>query len=192
MPDLELPTPRLRLLAFTADSAAAAIHDRPRCESLIRAAIPAEWPPIDLADVQEMMAAKLAANPEETGWHGWFVILRAAASPVPAQRDTLIGSVGCGKWGAQSILHFGYGILPAYFRNGYATEAAVALIEWVMRQPGVARVEATTFERHTASLKILDRCGFTCLGVSPDDDKAAESDRQGRGRLMLFARESRG
>lgn len=55
----------------------------------------------------------------------------------------------------------------------------MCLINWVMSHPYVVRVDATTFERHTASIKILEKCGFECRGVSPEDHKAAESDRQG-------------
>ena len=73
---LELFTHRLRLLALTAESAAASIADRARFGQLISAAIPAEWPPIDLADVQGAIAAKLAADPTQAGWCGWYVIAK--------------------------------------------------------------------------------------------------------------------
>lgn len=185
---LELLTPRLRLLVLTADSAAAAISDRDRFARLIDAVVPADWPPETLADVQGLMAEKLAADPGLAGWWGWYVIARPG---VVAESATLIGTVGCMRWGSENRPHFGYGLLPAYFRRGLASEAAVALIEWVMAQPGISRVDATTFERHDASIRILERCGFTCRGVSPDDATAADSDRQGRGRLMLYVRDDR-
>jgi RimJ/RimL family protein N-acetyltransferase len=58
-----------------------------------------------------------------------------------------------------------------------------------MQQPEVDRVIATTFERHHASVKILTRCKFICVGVDPNDAQADERDRQGRGKLMRFIRE---
>jgi RimJ/RimL family protein N-acetyltransferase len=161
--------------------------DRVRLSLLIGAKVPAEWPPETLADVEGMLAAKLADNPQEAGWWGWYIIARPG---VVAQRATLIGSVGCSRWGPQSLPHFGYGVLPAFERRGLTTEAAQALIAWVMAQPGITKVVATTFERHAASIRILERCGFENHGVSPDDSQAAESDRQGRGRLILFVREA--
>jgi len=180
---LEIFTPRLRLIAFTAESAAAAIADRARFAQLLSAAIPGDWPPVDLADVQGAIAAKLTADPTQTGWCGWYVIAKPG---IVGPEPTLIGSAGCGSWGASPTLLFGYGLLPAFFRQGFASEAARAVIEWAFRQPGVTRVEATTFERHIASVKILERCGFIAQGVSPDDAAAPESDRQGRGRLIHF------
>lgn len=180
---LEIFTPRLRLIAFTAESAAAAIADRARFAQLLSAAIPGDWPPVDLADVQGAIAAKLIADPTQTGWCGWYVIAKPG---IVGPEPTLIGSAGCGSWGASPTLLFGYGLLPAFFGQGFASEAARAVIEWAFRQPGVTRVEATTFERHIASVKILERCGFIAQGVSPDDAAAPESDRQGRGRLIHF------
>jgi len=182
----EIHTPRLRVLAISAASSAAAITDRVLFSRLIDADVPNAWPATDLADVEGMLAAKLTEHPQEIGWWGWYVIAKPG---VVAERATLVGSVGCSRWGIANLPHFGYGVLPEYERRGFATESALALIEWVMAQPGVTRVEATTFERHVASIKILERCRFLNRGVPPDDGKAAESDRQGRGKLLLFMRE---
>jgi len=180
-----IATRRLTLVAISAAAAHASIADRERFGALLDADIPAAWPPETLADVEAMLAGKLAEKPDEIGWWGWYII---ALPGVVSERATLIGSAGCGRWGPENLLHFGYGVLPAFERRGFTTEAARALIEWVMSHAEVTRVIATTFERHFASITILERCGFVCRGVSPDDDKAAESDRQGRGRLLLFER----
>lgn len=183
MPPGDLRTHRLRLTPLTAStSAAAARGDVGTLARLLGVRVPPEWPPIDLADVQGLLAEKLAAHPEEAGWWGWYVILESG----PEGGPELIGSAGCTRWGSGGTLHFGYGLLPAFFGRGLATEAATALMAWVVAQPGVDRVEATTFERHRASVKILQRCGFVDQGVSPGDGDAAESDRQGRGALHLF------
>ncbi len=182
---LELLTPRLRLIPFTAQSAAAAIDDKHAFARIIEAVVPTNWPPETLADVEGMMASKLAENPDQEGWWGWYIITRPG---VAAEQPTLIGSIGCSKWGAEGHPHFGYGILPEFYGRGFTSEAAVKLIEWVMSHPDVSRVEATTFERHVASIKILEKCGFECRGVSPEDHKAAESDRQGRGKLVMYVK----
>ena len=182
---LELLTPRLRLIPFTAESSAAALANREEFSRIIDALIPSDWPPETLADVEEMMASKLAAKPEDAGWWGWYIITKPG---VLSDQATLIGSAGCSKWGTEGHPHFGYGILPAFYQRGFTSEAASELIKWVMGQPGITRVDATTFERHTASIKILEKCGFEFHGVSPDDLKAAENDRQGRGRLVMYVK----
>lgn len=183
---LELHTRRLKLLAWTRENSADAIGDRAMLACRIDADVPPDWPPETLADVEGVLAGKLVQHPEQVGWWGWYIIAKAGEV---GERATLIGSAGCSRWGEGGLPHFGYGLVPAYFRRGFGTEAALALIEWTMSQPGVTRVVATTFERHHASIKILERCGFRCEGVSPEDATAAESDRQGRGRLLQFVRE---
>lgn len=182
---LELLTQRLRLIPFTAQSTAASLENRQEFARIIEAHVPDNWPPETLADVEAMMASKLADNPSQAGWWGWYIITKAG---VAAETPTLIGSIGCSKWGSEGHPHFGYGILPEFFGRGFTSEAAVCLIDWVMSHPEVVRVDATTFERHVASIKILERCGFECRGVSPEDHKAAESDRQGRGKLVMYVK----
>ncbi len=184
-PTLEIATERLVLKALTPASSRAAISDRPLFSRLLGAHVPEGWPPATMADVEGLMAAKVAEHADEPGWWGWYIVARPG---VVNERPTLVGSAGCSRWGPEDLPHFGYGVLPEFERRGLATEAATALIEWVFGHPEVHRVVATTFERHYASIRILARCGFACRGVSPDDDKAAESDRQGRGKLLLFER----
>ena len=112
---LELLTPRLRLIPFTAESAAASLEDRADFARVIRAHVPENWPPETLADVEGMMASKLAEHPDQSGWWGWYIITKAG---VVAERPTLIGSIGCSKWGAEGHPHFGYGILPEFYLRG--------------------------------------------------------------------------
>jgi hypothetical protein len=98
-----ISTTRLQLVALTRENAAAAlsIHDSPGARQhfaqlLAGANIPTDWPPVDWADVQEMMASKLATStPSTTGWHAWggtwYIVARAG---VVAPHNTLIGTAG--------------------------------------------------------------------------------------------------
>ncbi len=187
-----LHTARLTLIAATASLARAAVSDHPRLARELSAIVPDSWPPPTLADVQEMIASTLEANPTAAGWVSWFIIARE----VPGiDHPTLVGTTGAGSLSGPPVpgqpIHFGYGILDEFHRRGIATEAAMALVNWVIRQPEVKTLRATTFERHIASIKILERCGFTCTGVAAEDPEAPESDRLGRGRLMEFLRHVR-
>ena len=59
----------------------------------------------------------------------------------------------------------GYGVLEEYQGKGYATEAVNAVSEWALRQPDVSKIEAEAEESNTASLKVLEKCGFTRTGM---------------------------
>jgi len=128
-----------------------------------------------------MFAAALANNPDQVGWWGWYGLLQPA---VPLAVPTLV--VTCGAMRQDDVALLGYGTLKPFEGQGFASEAAAALAAWASTQPGVRRVIATTFERHVASRRVLDRAGFVVVGPSASDATAPESDRQGRGTLWEF------
>jgi RimJ/RimL family protein N-acetyltransferase len=78
--------------------------------------------------------------------------------------------------------------VPECEGQGIASEALGGLVAWAAASGRVTQMRATTFERHWSSIRVLEKNGFVCLGVNPDDAQAAESDRQGRGRLMIWRR----
>lgn len=57
-------------------------------------------------------------------------------------------------------VEIGYGLLPAYRGNGYASEVVAAMAAWAAKQPGVFRVEAETEPDNFASQKVLAHAGF--------------------------------
>lgn len=164
---------------------ASAARDHVVLARVLGAEVPDHWPPIDLADVLQLMSDRLKAEPHAVGWWGWYMVTLPG---IVATSSVLVGSCGCSPFGDENCPMFGYGILPQFERRGLTSEAALAVAEWAIAQPGVRRLQATTFERHAASIRILTRCGFVSRGVSPHDAEASERDRQGRGRLLLFER----
>jgi len=179
-------TPNLILIAGTAALARADITSRPDFARLLGADVPAEWPQRDFADIQELSAQKLEDESVQPGWWHWYAVRKAAGANPPVLIGT--GGFGGGPDDAGSVV-LGYGILPPFEGRKYGTEIAQGLAQWASTQPSVARILATTFEQHVASVRILEKCGFACRGVSSEDAAASDADRQGRGRLMLFAKE---
>jgi len=54
----------------------------------------------------------------------------------------------------------GYIINPAYWRQGYATEAVLTLLEYVKNHLNIYHIEATCDTENIASQKVLEKCGF--------------------------------
>lgn len=197
MPDLTLHSPRLTLVAVTPQLARAAITDRARVAELLSADLPDAWPQDTIADVLELMSSKLTEDPSRVGWCSWHILLRPSNA---SARPTVIGNAGVSGisngWfnppGPDGRAIVGYGVLPAFERQGFATEATRAILHWAATQSAnpVTEFHATTFERHHASRRILEKLGFTLVGVSPDDAQATDSDRQGRGQLLLYKRDT--
>ncbi|GMV27257.1 MAG: hypothetical protein AMXMBFR58_32880 [Phycisphaerae bacterium] len=180
-----LETPRLRIVPATAELSHAAISDRAAFAAQLGAVVTDQWPPEVLADVEAMFAGKLAEQPDMVGWWGWYIIARAGGL---ADRDTLVGSIGSSPPDDAGMTMFGYSVLPAFQGRGIGREAAVRFTGWLAEQRQVRLIRADSFEGNTASCRILDRCGLTRIGVSPDDASAPDSDRQGRGTLMRYER----
>ena len=58
-----------------------------------------------------------------------------------------------------------YELLAAVHGNGYATEAARAVVDW-SREAGLARLWADVWAWNAASLRVLEKLGFRELGRS--------------------------
>ena len=81
-----------------------------------------------------------------------------------AGQDTLAASGGFMGAPEDGAVEIGYSVLPAFQRQGYATEMAAALADWALAQPGVARVVAEADAENTPSVRILRRLGFAETG----------------------------
>ena len=189
-PALCIATPRLDLIAATATLARADASDQPRFGALLQAEVPTSWPPSVLADVQEYFADQLEKGFALPGWWSWYALKKQAEErPGQKPRHVLIGSAGfAGQPDSEGTVTLGYSITPGFEGDGYATEIVAGLLRWVAATGRVRRVHASTFERHAGSVRVLEKNGFVCRGVSSEDSGASDQDRQGRGKLMLFVR----
>ncbi len=157
----DLKTQRLRLVAITpamltADEAADGSLGR-----LLGAEVTAEWPPEHWEPhVYRFIAKQYEEEPNTRGWHRYVVL--------QGRRPTLIGAVG-GFPKLECDVEIGYSTIPSYQRKGYGTEAARALVEWLLKQKDVKSVSAQTYPRLPESIKVMERCGMTYVGAGEDD-----------------------
>jgi RimJ/RimL family protein N-acetyltransferase len=78
----------------------------------------------------------------------------------------LQGSTGLDRHGRNSLWR-----RPSFEGQGYATEAAAALVAYAFATPRVAVVRAHTLPTANASTRVLAKCGFGQVGtvVDPED-----------------------
>ncbi|HET9017922.1 MAG TPA: GNAT family N-acetyltransferase [Thermomicrobiaceae bacterium] len=156
---MELRTERLELIACTATVTEAALADPAEVGRLLGVRVPAGWPSNDLRDILPGYLRDVAADSDLLGWGPW-VIVEAAGRVV-------VGDAGFhGEPDAARTVEIGYGILPAYRRRGYATEAARGLVGWAFGRPGVARVVAECEADNVGSIRVLERLGMARAGVA--------------------------
>ena len=92
--------------------------------------------------------------------------------------DISIGICGLIKRDTLDDVDIGFAFLPGYTRNGYATEAAMAVLEDAWITLGIKRIVAITNSDNADSIKVLKRIGmkYEKMIKSPNDETA----------LMLF------
>jgi RimJ/RimL family protein N-acetyltransferase len=68
----------------------------------------------------------------------------------------------------------GYTVLPKFQRQGYATEAAKAMMEWARIQHGVTSFYLSIAPHNSASLAMAAKLGFEQVGEQIDDEDGLE------------------
>jgi RimJ/RimL family protein N-acetyltransferase len=116
-------------------------------------------------DVSPNWLAALRNSSVPDPWrHGFFVVHRDGGS--------VIGTAGFkGPPDATGTVEVAYGIVHSFEGQGYATEAAAALVDFAFASGQVRTVRAHTLPEANASTRVLLKCGFRHVGtvVDPDD-----------------------
>jgi [ribosomal protein S5]-alanine N-acetyltransferase len=156
----DIVTPRLSLIAMTPEMLLSEQAGDGRLGELIQCDIPANWPPEHWEPhVYVFLLNQLAEHPEQLGWP------RYVSFGSPDGRRTLIGTLGAfTKADKRSECEIGYGILPQYEGRGFATEAAMALIDYLGADEQLTSVIAHTFPSLAGSIRVMEKCGLTYDG----------------------------
>ena len=161
--DLVLMTPAFFTAAISGDQAQAA--------QVLGVSILPEWWPVSDHKVNRL--AQVHQNPALLPWMERAIVLR---SP-----QTMVGSIAfhmaaepepvrpLGPGGVE----FGYTIFAPFRRQGYATEACQALMDWAQQQ-GVTRFILTISPENQPSLRIAAHFGFVKIGEQMDEEDGLE------------------
>jgi len=117
------------------------------------------------AEISPDWLARIRTSTAPDPWTHGFTILHQASG-------ARIGSCAYkGPPDADQTIEIAYGVDPAYQGRGVATEAAQALVEHAMRSGQVRVVRAHTRPDGKASMRVLGKLGFTCIGevFDPED-----------------------
>jgi [ribosomal protein S5]-alanine N-acetyltransferase len=158
----DLKTARLRLVAITpvmlkADEAADG-----SLAKVLGAEVTADWPPEHWEPhVYHFIEKQYEDEPRTRGWHRYVLL--------PKGRGwVLIGAVGAFPK-LEGDAEIGYSTIPSYQRQGYGSEAARALVDWLLTQKDVKSVSAQTYPSLPESIKVMERCGMTYVGSGEDE-----------------------
>lgn len=144
-----LLTPRLRLEPITHELALAARSGGGAFAAKLGAEAPPDWCAASLA---------LVARAAPRAW-GQGAPIRAVA--IDRADDVVIGDVRFEPLSqARNEVEIGYGIARSRRRQGYAVEAAGAVIDWLFASGGAEKLIAGCDRRNLASVRTLRKLGF--------------------------------
>jgi RimJ/RimL family protein N-acetyltransferase len=158
----DLRTARLRLVAITPAMLAADEAADGSLAKLLRARVTTEWPPEHWEPhVYQFIRKQYEEDPRTRGWNR-YVLLADGGHRI------LIGAVG-GFPKPEGDVEIGYSTLSSFQRKGYGTEAARALVSWLLTQKDVQSVSAQTYLSLPESIKVMERCGMRYVGRGDDE-----------------------
>lgn len=92
------------------------------------------------------------------GYYDWAVVEKESGK--------MIGTCGYARLDERhNVGEIGYVLNKAFRHKGYATEAALAVIEFGFKQLGLNRIEARYMAENEASRHVMERCGMTFEGI---------------------------
>ena len=151
-------TPRLELTRATVEILESDLHDKKELARLLRAEIPAAWPPPFLDENVLCAFMEMCADTGESRFSTWYWV---RDDPRAGPR-TLIGNGGILPMeSAPDAVILGYSVLDEFQNRGYATEAIRHLIPHFFTFTGIRRIAATTSPDLGASIRVLEKNGFT-------------------------------
>jgi RimJ/RimL family protein N-acetyltransferase len=147
-------------------------NDLAAAEQIIGLAVPPAW--LEQRSLYNMRLETLRHDPTEQQWLLRAVVARATS--------TIIGYIGFHTAPNPEYLHesvpggieIGYTIEPPFRRQGYASEACTALMQWATREHGVRRFVLSISPDNTPSLRIAERFGFHKIGSHIDEEDGPE------------------
>jgi ribosomal-protein-alanine N-acetyltransferase len=152
-------TDRLRIVAGTRVLAEAETEGGAKLSKLLGALVPETWPPDSLGDASGYFYGLFKEHPEWEGWLTWYAIRVDNDHPV------LCGSIGFkGPPDGRGMVEIGFSVLPGFQGQGLATEMVAGIVQWAKKQPLVKHIEAETHVDNKASIRVLERNSFVCIG----------------------------
>jgi RimJ/RimL family protein N-acetyltransferase len=158
---MELRTRRLKVVLQTRQEVERMLEAMSEYE---RSQVSAEW------------LARVRASAEPDPWISAFRVVRL-------NDDSVVGSCGFKGPPAEGVVEIAYGTHPEDEGRGYATEAALALIDFASSSAEVRLIRAHTLPDAAASKRVLAKCGFRYVGdtVDPEDGMVSRFERPAGG-----------
>ncbi|MEH2058011.1 MAG: GNAT family N-acetyltransferase [Nostoc sp.] len=154
-------TKRLYLVPFTLDIVKAAILGNSELARVMAVKVLSNWPDEEFIQNLPRIAHILTKCALQSQW-GWGSLI------IHQAENTLIGHVMIkiipdATGSPTDSVELGYQIVPSYRQQGYASEAAKAMADWTLYQPGIEKVTAGCDADNIGSKRVLEKIGMRLI-----------------------------
>jgi RimJ/RimL family protein N-acetyltransferase len=107
---------------------------------------------------------QVRSNPSVNKWFVRWMVEKSSRE--------IVGSASFhGPPNEQGMMEIGLGVHPDFHRRGYGAEALTGMWSWVVEQPGVELLRYTVAPDNLASIALVVKFGFVCVGqqIDPED-----------------------
>lgn len=111
---------------------------------------------------------QLAKDPGRYPWSLRAIVLRADGRMIGFVN--FHGAPGINDVSAADALELGWSVFPEHRRMGYATETALALMDWATEVHGIRRFISATTPDNAPSLRVHEKLGFVRTGEIVDGE----------------------
>jgi ribosomal-protein-alanine N-acetyltransferase len=162
---------RLDLVSLSAGVLEALLEGRrSEAEAELGLSIPSDWPDHGTTSFVRMRLGQMRADPEAQRWLARVLVRRRDGRMVG--HAGFHGPPGSGGL-APGKVELGYTVFPSFRGRGYATEAALALMEWAEGE-GIHNFVASVGPANDPSLAIVRKLGFVRTGEQWDEEDGLE------------------
>ncbi|MBK7258981.1 MAG: GNAT family N-acetyltransferase [Ignavibacteriae bacterium] len=166
---MRIASPRLELISATTALLEMELASPQKLGVALGAQVPDGWPPGEYDEnAIRWLLDRLKAQPEAAGWFAWYALLKAETGP--GAKPHLVAAGGyTGPSDENGQIEIGYSVVPAFGKRGIATEMVAALVQHAFADPRITRVIAHTFPTNVASIRVLEKNGFTLEGPGAEE-----------------------
>ncbi|TVR45325.1 MAG: N-acetyltransferase [Puniceicoccaceae bacterium] len=160
---------RLDLIPMTPAFLRASLdHNTQKAEQVLQLSLPSDWP----GESEAMLGLRRKQLEEDPTLQQWLIramVLRGAAF--------MVGHIGFHTAPDAEYLRtlspggveFGFTVFPSFQRQGFAREAAIALIHWARQTHGVNRFVLSIRPDNVPSQRLAAELGFRRIGSHVDE-----------------------
>ncbi len=156
---MKLETERLTLVGATSELLELDSTDRTALWKELGSRAPKSWPAPLNDDNSLLFSLSYAKKNRGSPWGSYYFLLKEPFGAI------VVGNGGFkGAPDSDGIVELGYSIIPEYHGRGLATEATEALTAFALSQPDVKIIRGETLPDLKASIRVLEKNGFTFVG----------------------------